>query len=43
MLDEVFQTLAVVVGGVHMNMDTAGVVDFGPGMAHLTDTLLKLG
>ena len=31
------------VGGVHMNMDTAGVVDFGPGMTHLSDTLLKPG
>ena len=31
------------VGGVHMNMDTAGNVGFGPGVAHLADTLLKLG
>ena len=31
------------IGGVHMNMDTTGVVDFGPGMTHLSDTLLKPG
>ena len=31
------------VGGVHMNMDTAGDVGFGPGMAHLADTFLQPG
>ena len=31
------------VGGVHMNMDTAGNVGFGPGMAHLANTFLQPG
>ena len=40
---KVLQALAVMVGGVYMNMNAAGVVDLGPGMAHLTDAFLQLG
>ena len=38
---EILQALPVVVGGVNMDMDAAGVVDLASGMAHLPHTFLK--
>ena len=31
------------VGSIHMDMDAAGTVDFGPCSPHPTDTLLEFG
>ena len=41
--DEVFQTLPVMIGCVHMDMDAAGAVGLGSCVAYLPDTLLQLG
>ena len=38
---EILQALPVMVGGVHVDMDAAGVVDLSAGMAHLPHTFLK--
>ena len=31
------------IGGIHMDMDAAGIVDLSLGVPHLPDTLLKFG
>ena len=36
--DEVFQALAVVIGGVHMDMNAAGAVDLGTGLSYPAHT-----
>ena len=40
---KVFQALAVVVGRVHMDVQAAGLIDFGTCTADLPHTLLELG
>ena len=40
---KILQALPVMIGGIHMDMDAAGIVDLSLGVPHLPDTLLKFG
>ena len=40
---QVFQALAIMVCGIHMDMDTAGGIDFSPCGADAADAFLKFG